>query len=188
MGSENHFCHPATPQYKSGLRGGDFGIKLMEFIRSTVDKYQYVLSGAKPVELMDLIESKKIEFHVWKSVLEYPAHARALDLDIGLAPLFPSPFNDCKSNIKCLEFAVLGIPGAYSASRPYIDMSLNTNDEDEFIANIEKLASDVDYRMLTYKKDYDIVADQLYWEANEKMNLKKYVNAYLEMFGKTLKV
>lgn len=96
MGSENHFVHPATKQYKEGIRGGDFGKKLLEFIRKTVDVYQWVLSGAKPVELVDLIDTKKIEFHSWKSILEYPTHARALDLDIGIAPLYPSNFNDCK--------------------------------------------------------------------------------------------
>jgi len=188
MGSENHFVHPATKQYKEGIRGGDFGEKLLEFIRKTVDVYQWVLSGAKPVELVDLIDTKKIEFHSWKSILEYPTHARALDLDIGIAPLYPSNFNDSKSNIKCLEFSHLGLAGVYSAARPYLDMSLNTNDEDEFVSNIEKVASDVDYRLQIHKQDYNTVEDQLYWESKEKLNLKRYVNSYLEMFGKTLKM
>jgi len=95
-GSENHFIHPITPEYKKGIRGGDFGTKLMEFIRGTVDKYQWVLSGAKPIELVDLVDSGEIEFHGWYSVLEYPAHARRLDLDIGIAPLMPCHFNDHK--------------------------------------------------------------------------------------------
>jgi hypothetical protein len=82
----------------------------------------------------------------------------------------------------------LGIAGVYSAARPYLDMSLNTNDEDEFVSNIEKVASDVDYRLQIHKQDYNTVEDQLYWESKEKLNLKRYVNSYLEMFGKTLKM
>ena len=187
-GSENHFCHPATEQYKKGIRGGDFGEKLLNFIRKTVDIYQWVLSGAKPVELIDLIESGKIEFHPWKSLLEYPSHARKLDIDIGLAPLYPCSFNDSKSRIKSLEFAHLGIAGVYSAAKPYLEMSLNTNNEDEFISNIEKLSSDVDYRLQIYKNDYNTVEDELYWEDNGKLNLKRYINSYLNMFGKTLKI
>ena len=184
-GSENHFAHPMTKEYKSGVRGGDFNEKLIDFIRKTADKYQWVLSGAKPVELNDLVQEGKIEFHGWKSTFEYPRHIRSLDLDICLAPLLPCEFNDCKSNIKSLEFAVIGVPGVYSSSRPYLDMTLNTNDEDEFISNIEMLTSDVDKRKEVYYNDFRTVEKQIYWEEHE--NLFHYINSYLLMFGKTLK-
>ena len=95
-GSENHFAHPLTKEYKEGIRGGDFNDKLIDFIRKTSDKYQWVLSGAKPVELNDLVQEGKVEFHGWKSTFEYPRHIRSLDLDICLAPLQPCEFNDCK--------------------------------------------------------------------------------------------
>ena len=95
-GSENHFAHPMTKEYKEGIRGGDFNDKLIDFIRKTADKYQWVLSGAKPVEVNDLIQEGKIEFHGWKSTFEYPRHIKSLDLDICLAPLMPCEFNDCK--------------------------------------------------------------------------------------------
>jgi hypothetical protein len=188
MGSENHFCHPITEEYKSGIRGGDFGVKLMDFIRGTVDKYQWVLSGAKPMELIDLVESKKIEYHGWKSVLEFPAHAKSLDLDIGIAPLFPCPFNDGKSRIKALEFAALGIPAVYAGARPYREMSLSTDDEDLFIAHIEKLATDIDYRTEIYRKDYAEVYDELYWEDRERLNLRRYIQSYMSLFGKALSI
>jgi hypothetical protein len=102
-----------------------------------------------------------------------------------LAPLLPCEFNDCKSNIKCLEFAVIGVPGVYSSARPYLDMTLNTNDEDEFISNIEMLTSDVDKRKEVYYNDFRTVEKQIYWEEHE--NLFHYINSYLLMFGKTLK-
>lgn len=93
-GSENHFCNPKTKEFKEGLRGGDFGHKLMDFIRKTVDKYQWVLSGAFPVELEDVRD--KIEHYGWVSIFQYPNHLKKLDLDICMAILQPCHFNDCK--------------------------------------------------------------------------------------------
>jgi len=44
---------------------------------------------------------------------------RAIDFDIGLAPLVPSQFNRSKSAIKALEYAALGIPVIASDLAPY---------------------------------------------------------------------
>ena len=44
---------------------------------------------------------------------------RNIDFDIGLAPLTDSPFNACKSPIKALEYAALGIPVIASDVTPY---------------------------------------------------------------------
>lgn len=35
---------------------------------------------------------------------------RALDFDLGIAPLLPTPFNEAKSDVKLLEYSALGIP------------------------------------------------------------------------------
>jgi len=42
-----------------------------------------------------------------------------IDFDIGLAPIESSTFNLCKSNLKCLEYAALGIPVVASDFLPY---------------------------------------------------------------------
>ena len=44
----------------------------------------------------------------------YPARLNGLRLDIGLAPLQPTEFNKCKSNIKWMEYAIADVPGVYS--------------------------------------------------------------------------
>lgn len=49
-----------------------------------------------------------VPFDVW------PARLNGLQLDIGLAPLLPTEFNKCKSNIKWLEYAIAEIPAIYS--------------------------------------------------------------------------
>jgi glycosyltransferase involved in cell wall biosynthesis len=44
---------------------------------------------------------------------------KTIDFDIGLAPLMPSVFAACKSHIKALEYAALGIPCIASDVEPY---------------------------------------------------------------------
>jgi len=55
-------------------------------------------------------------------VTSYEAYARAMQrsgMDIGLAPLVPSEFNVCKSNIKWLEYAACGVAGVFQDLAPY---------------------------------------------------------------------
>lgn len=53
---------------------------------------------------------KLIEFNYSNFV----SYAADLSIDIGIAPLQDNPFNRCKSHLKCLEYAALGIAGIYS--------------------------------------------------------------------------
>lgn len=53
------------------------------------------------------------------AVEKYPAKLAELDLDIGLCPLFRSRFNDCKSNLKFLEYAMVGTAPIYADSPAY---------------------------------------------------------------------
>jgi glycosyltransferase involved in cell wall biosynthesis len=50
---------------------------------------------------------------------------RAVDFDIGLAPLRPHPFNRTKSAIRCLAYAALGIPVVASNYGPYADFVID---------------------------------------------------------------
>jgi len=173
-GSQNHFKHPSMTGVPNG---GDFGHKLMDFIRKTVDKYQWVFMGALPIELEDIRD--KIEFHGWQNTFAYPKYIKSLNVDMGIAPLEQSLFNECKSNIKSLEFCACGIPGVYSHIEPYKFMSTICDTEEYMIDRIESLAADVDLRVKAYNHDYNVLKTQLWWEEDD--NLRKYVNTYLSM-------
>jgi len=181
-GSMNHF--PLKEMKKTGIEGGDFGGKLMDFIRKTSDKYEWIFLGANPPELQSQIKEKKIKFIPWINIFQYPSAVKALEPDICIAPLFQDEFNECKSNIKCLEYSAMGAPGVYTDIRPYKDMTLKSNSDEEMISYIEKLASDIDFRAKVWNSDYDIVEPNLFWEENN--NLKKYVGSYLKLFGQRL--
>jgi len=177
-GSQNHFAQ----KHMKGVKGGDFGSKLMDFIRKTVNDYQWIFSGSHPLELSDIKD--KLEIYGWKNVFEYPKHFRSLEPDICIAPLEKGLFNDCKSNIKMLEFTAVGAPGIYSNAYPYRKATLQSDTDDEMISMIETLAKDVDMRERVYNKDYETVRGQLWWE--ESTNLNIYINKYLKLFKKRL--
>jgi glycosyltransferase involved in cell wall biosynthesis len=66
-----------------------------------------------------LIRGIKVVHKQWdESVFAYYGN---LDFDIGLAPLVNHQFNRCKSAIKALEYAALGIPVIASDVAPYRD-------------------------------------------------------------------
>lgn len=53
------------------------------------------------------------------------AYYRLLDFDIGLAPIAPTEFGRCKSHIKALEYAALGIPCIASDCEAYRDFIID---------------------------------------------------------------
>ena len=66
---------------------------------------------------------------------------------IGVLPSKGSKFNAMKSNLKVLEYAVLGIPVLCSKEDPYMDMPVNYfSGEKEFVREMTRLVEDKDYR------------------------------------------
>ena len=179
-GSQNHFAMKEIQGDK--VKGGDFGVELLDFIRKTADTYEWHIMGAIPQELANL--KNKIRFYPWENIFEYPGKMKSIEPDVCIAPLQDIEFNKGKSNIKCLEYTAVGAPAVFSDVTPYKFMSLKAKTDEQFIAHIEKLAGDIDYRARIYKKDYQRIKPQLWWEEND--NLKKYINTYLNMWGKCL--
>ena len=90
--------------------GKDDLSEVRDFIRKTVNKYQWVFVGAFPPQLVDLVEQKKIEFYPWQPLLKYPYFINSLNAQLMVAPLQINDFNKAKSDIKFIEACVLGIP------------------------------------------------------------------------------
>jgi len=138
--------------------------------------------GAIPPELET--HKDKIEFHPWENIFNYPQKMKSIEADIGIAPLQRIEFNECKSNIKSLEFIASGMTGIYTKIEPYKFMKMQAENDDQMISMIEELAKDVSKRANVYNRDYETVKEQLFWE--EDNNIKKYINTYLRLFGQTL--
>ncbi len=176
-GSSNHFALP-----NSKIDGGDFGPEFINFVKKTIDLYNWVFIGAIPKEFSEIKD--KIELHPWQTPLYYPHFMKSLDVDVGVAPLYKCEFNRSKSNIKAMEYTASGFPGVYTNITPYENLTLACDTDEEIIENIEILANDVDKRKEVWQKDYEILEPQLFWEDNN--NIKKYLDNFLNFFNMRL--
>ena len=179
-GSQNHFA--LKDMVKRGFHGGDFGSNLINFIRKTTDIYEWNLMGAIPTELESI--KHKIKFTPWKNIFQYPSTIKAIEPDICIAPLEQGLFNECKSDIKHLEYVACGATGVFSDIEPYKNCTMKAKTDEEMVSMIEKLANDIDLRSRVFDKDHNNIRERIWWE--EGGNLKKYVDTYLRMFNKTL--
>lgn len=147
-------------------KGGDLEF-LLPMIEKTVDEYQWVFQGTIPNSLIDYVKQGKIEFISWvpvyglANVQFYKARP-----DICLAPLKPSRFNTCKSDLKYLESCALGAPCITTSfdeanlKSPY-DIAESEiciePDADIWKTMIDHLVEDKDYYADVRKKQYDFV-------------------------------
>jgi O-antigen biosynthesis protein len=90
---------------------------LKEIIERTRDEADWVLMGMCPDEIRPLLT----EFHPFIDQNEYPAYLASLNLDIAVAPLAQVPFNQGKSNLRLLEYGILGLPIVCTDIDPYRD-------------------------------------------------------------------
>ena len=88
-------------------------------IRSTVNDFQWVFFGYCPPQLKDLAEQRKIEVHGGVPLFNYASKFYNLGLQAVIAPIRKMEFNFCKSFIKTMECAALGVPLFATNCLPY---------------------------------------------------------------------
>lgn len=151
-------------------------------ILDTQDDFELVIryGGFKPEWLEDhpLIDFKRVDCHI----SAYPQMLADLFLDVGIAPLRDSEFNRCKSNIKFLEMASIGVPLIASNVEPYNntkgDITLVENDP-------KKFADAVLYRLqstTTVKADREKARKKLRRNMMRNYNLKHETVKLLDFF------
>lgn len=78
------------------------------------------------------------------------AFLRAVDFDMAVIPLRPSPFNDSKSDLALLEMSALGIPAITSDTGPYAAChggpNIACSTPAQWSAALVALTEDVEYR------------------------------------------
>ena len=174
-GSQNHFgIKDRTTE------GGDFGKELLNYIQKTKDIYEWIFVGGVPDELKN---DDKITYHKWLDYISYPMFMKNLDVDISLAPLEINEFNRCKSNLKSLEYTVMGLPSTYTNIEPYRKTSLRADNDEHMIEQIEWLLQSEDNRYNTWKKDKESISSGLFLEGNRK----QWINEHLRLFNFILK-
>jgi len=93
---------------------GDLEI-IADVVRETADKIDWIFMGMYPENLKPFIK----EFHDFVPIDEYPEKLASLNLDLAVAPLEQHPFNVSKSNLRILEYGILGWPVICTDIYPY---------------------------------------------------------------------
>ncbi|RII78723.1 glycosyltransferase [Pseudomonas monteilii] len=93
---------------------GDLEV-IADVVRELADHVEWVFFGMCPEDLMPYIH----EFHPAIGLQDYPRKLASLNLDLALAPLEFHIFNDCKSNLRLLEYGACGYPVICSDTEAY---------------------------------------------------------------------
>ncbi len=84
---------------------GDLDL-IVDVVRELAAEVEWVFMGMCP----DVIRPYVSEVHSGVDIESYPAALAALDLDVALAPVEQNLFNECKSNLRLLEYGACGFP------------------------------------------------------------------------------
>lgn len=93
---------------------GDLAV-IASVVETTAQEVDWVFFGMCP----DNLRRFAAEVHEWVPLHAYAEKLASLDLDLAVAPLEKHPFNEAKSNLRLLEYGVLGYPVLCTDIVPY---------------------------------------------------------------------
>lgn len=103
----------------SATHGVDWGVArggVARFMRQRQDVAMWFLGHRHDEGL----PPDRVGFSRWTT--DFITHYRRVgQFDVGLSPLWRSPFNRAKSHLRALTYCAVGVPGIYSAEAPYRD-------------------------------------------------------------------
>jgi glycosyltransferase involved in cell wall biosynthesis len=123
----------------AGQHPGDV-LQLLPVVKATRGEIDWVFFGICPPEIRML----GVESHAFVPAEDYPARLASLSLDAAVVPLADVAFNHAKSNLKLLEYGVLGIPALCSDLTPFrgTPARLVGPSADDWIAALRQLVGD----------------------------------------------
>ncbi|MDE1164330.1 MAG: glycosyltransferase [Pseudomonas sp.] len=117
---------------------------IKDVVKALADEVEWVFLGMCPPELYPYVH----EYHPSVPLDVYPQKMASLNLDLALAPLEQHIFNDCKSNLRLLEYGACGYPVVCTDTRSYRGdfpvTRVMTNTTHEWIEAIRMHLSDLD--------------------------------------------
>jgi glycosyltransferase involved in cell wall biosynthesis len=134
-----------------GWAGGSSHLGDLELIADVVkdlaDEVDWIFFGMCPAKLRPYVK----EFHSGVPIHMYPQKLATLDLDLAVAPLENNEFNDCKSNLRLLEYGSCGYPVICSNTRAFVESKLPVqpikNRYKDWVEAIKSHISDNQYRL-----------------------------------------
>ena len=149
---------------------------LEEIIKKTRDEADWVFFGMCPAEIRPLVK----EYHPSVEFGSYPAYLASLNLDIAVAPLATTPFNRGKSNLRLLEYGVLGIPVVCTDIDPYQDSPACRvpNTSEAWVSALRERIHDADARESEGKQLRQWVLDNFLLENHIDEWLRAHLPSY----------
>ncbi|KXK69363.1 glycosyl transferase family 1 [Pseudomonas monteilii] len=93
---------------------GDLEV-IADVVKELANEVEWVFFGMCPEKLRPYVQ----EFYEGVSIEQYPAMLARMNLDLALAPVEQNLFNECKSNLRLLEYGACGFPVIASDVRCY---------------------------------------------------------------------
>ena len=151
---------------------------IIKTIKKTLNKYQWVLFGSFPTELITEVSTGKIEFHKWVPIYDYPRKLKSLKADIFIAPLHDNPFNNSKSDLKYIEGCAMGTPVVCQDIATYKDTPYKFNTGEEMVDLIDSIVKSKDVYMKASRK-FATQIESRWLESN----IQTYVELYKYPYG-----
>ncbi len=120
---------------------GDLEI-IIDVVKKTSDDVDWVFMGMCPDEIRPYIK----EFHEPVKISDYPKVLASLNLDLAIAPLEDNRFNEAKSNLRLLEYGILGWPVICSNVFPYREAPVTCveNSSEAWVSAIRQAIDNLD--------------------------------------------
>lgn len=156
--------------------------KAVTEIMKKYSNVKLVILGEKFDGTLKDIPPHRIEYHGWVPTPAYPYKMAQLDADIALIPLAKDLFNECKSNLKWLEFSALQVPCVASHVLPYSENATDDNgvwiEDNNIDAWVEGLSLLIEDKVLRAK-----IAGQAHRDVFDKFNIENQYQQWAEVYG-----
>lgn len=176
QGGNNHFLNnfnyivdPLNELHKK--YGTEFEFVIMSGMHPGLDAYGGDKDKRKFLDF-DYIHINSV------SIDKFPRKLAEMDLDIGLIFVEDNEFSRAKSNIKWMEYSLLGIPSISSRCEPYLETNaiLVNNTKEEWMEAIERLMQNPELCDIIGKR-----AREMAQSFNIKNRAKEWLDAYLRV-------
>jgi len=113
---------------------------ILPLIKELSNEVEWIFLGQYPKELKPYIH----ESHNMVPFNEYPAKLASLNLDLAIAPLETNAFNEAKSNLRLLEYGILGYPVVGSDIYPYQNAPITRVNDKNWIKTVKEYIYDLE--------------------------------------------
>ncbi len=156
---------------------------VLEDLQKSHKDWTLVLIGMDWQNQEAKLDKSRVEYHGWSDIDAYPFLMRSLCCDIGIAPVSKTPFNDCRSSIKWLEYSSLKMATVATDYGPYArdckdgETALLVKEKDEWYGALSKLLVDEEARKG--------LGERAYRSAKARFDLDNMVDVWMNVFNQS---